>query len=195
MTLPLKQPTNWRISCSGRAEIYLSYKNVAVRNAASEDAPILAGWWNDGSVMVHAGFPNGLGTTQEKIIADIAQDTDETRRRLILLYCDAPIGEMCYRNIGNHIADIGIKICNSSYQEQGIGRIALSMLILHLFEIGYSKIVLDTNLKNTRAQHVYEKLGFRKLKVNVDSWKNQLGQRESSVDYVLTEAEFINFAV
>jgi ribosomal protein S18 acetylase RimI-like enzyme len=47
------------------------------------------------------------------------------------------------------------------------------------------KIVLDTNLKNTRAQHVYEKLGFRKMRVNVDSWQDQLGQWQSTVDYEL----------
>ena len=31
-----------------------------------------------------------------------------------------------------------------------------------------------------RAQHVYEKLGFRKTAVHYNSWKNQLGEMESS---------------
>lgn len=35
------------------------------------------------------------------------------------------------------------------------------MLIEELFSMGYEKIILETNLKNTRAQHVYERLGFR----------------------------------
>jgi len=173
----------------------LQYEKITIRNAITEDAPLLARWWNNGSVMAHAGFPNGLGTTPEKISADLADDTDGTRRRLILLLDTIPIGEMVYRNIGNSTADIGIKICESSFQEKGIGRIALSLLIQHLFENGYTKIVLDTNLNNTRAQHVYEKLGFQRLRVNLDSWQNQLGQWESSVDYALTADTFVNFAV
>lgn len=173
----------------------LKYQKITIRNATAEDAPLLAHWWNDGKVMAHAGFPNGLGTTAEKIAADIVEDTDDTRRRLILLWQDIPIGEMVYRNIGEQTADIGIKICESDYQEKGIGRISLSMLIRHLFQNGYTKIVLDTDLNNTRAQHVYEKLGFQKLRVNRDSWQNQLGQWMSSVDYALTNDTFHNFAV
>lgn len=173
----------------------LKYRNITIRNAMPEDAPLLAKWWNDGTVMAHAGFPKGLGTTADKIALDIAQDTDDTRRRLILLSSTLPIGEMAYRNLGNQTAGIDIKICEKDHQEKGIGRIALSMLIRHLFRSGYIKIVLDTNLNNTRAQHVYEKLGFQKLRVNMDSWQNQLGTWESSVDYALTIETFHDFAV
>lgn len=173
----------------------LHYEKITIRNARPEDAPLLARWWNDGAVMAHAGFPKGLGTTAEKIAAGLADDTDETRRRMILLWDTTPIGEMVYRNIGSRTADIGIKICERSFQEKGIGRIALSLLVQYLFDNGYTKIVLDTNLNNTRAQHVYEKLGFQRLRVNPDSWQNQLGQWESSVDYALTADTFTNFAV
>ena len=175
--------------------MYLQYKQITIRNAEEADAPLLADWWNDGAVMAHAGFPRGLGTTAEKVAKDIRLDSDDTRRRLILTYSDVPIGEMCFRNVGNDTADIGIKICESAYQEKGIGRAALSLLIRHLMETGYRKIVLDTNLKNQRAQHVYEKLGFRKVCINVDSWQNQLGEWESSVDYELTAETFVDFAV
>lgn len=173
----------------------LEYQKITIRNAIGEDAPLLAHWWNDGKVMAHAGFPKGLGTTPEKIAADLARDSDARRRRLILLWEDIPIGEMVCRNLGDGVAEIGIKICVGSYQEKGIGRTALSMLIQNLFDSGYTKIILDTSLSNTRAQHVYEKLGFQKLRVNADSWQNQLGVWESSVDYALTEETFHNFAV
>jgi len=36
-------------------------------------------------------------------------------------------------------------------------------------------------------------LGFQKLRVNIDSWKDQLGNPQSSVDYELTEDSFISF--
>ena len=175
--------------------MYLTYNNLTIRNATFSDCPQLALWWNDGAVMAHAGFPNGLGTTAEAIAEKIATDTDDTTRRLVIELDGQLIGETNYRNIGDGCAEIGIKICDFSRQEKGLGRILLSMLISELFRFGYHKILLDTNLKNTRAQHVYELLGFQKVRVNIDSWKNQLGELLSSVDYELIPEWFCNFAV
>ena len=172
----------------------LSYKNQTIRNATPADAPQLAAWWNDGALMAHAGFPNGTGETADEIAQKIAGDDDSLHRRLILEVEGAPIGEMNYRNLGDGSAEIGIKICVIPQQEKGYGRVFLSMLIAALFDMGYKKIVLDTNLQNLRAQHVYEKLGFRKVAVHENSWQDQLGQWQSSVDYELVLADFINFA-
>ena len=165
---------------------------ITIRNAEKADCEQLAAWWNDGKVMAHAGFPLGLGTTAEEIENQIASDTDETKRLLIIEYRSVRIGEMSYRNLGNRTAEIGIKICEPAYQEQGLGRVILSLLISRLFSAGYAKIVLDTNLNNTRAQHVYEKLGFRKVRVRVNSWTDQLGELQSAADYELGPEEFID---
>lgn len=170
----------------------IKYNQLCIRNAEKKDCEQLAVWWNDGTVMAHAGFPNGLGTSTAEIEKQIADDSDETRRRLIIEYNDVRIGEMSFYGFENHRYEIGIKICESDYQEKGIGRVVLSMLIEELFRMGANVIFLDTNLKNTRAQHVYEKLGFRKTAVHYNSWKNQLGEMESSVDYELTADEFCN---
>ena len=107
--------------------------------------------------MAHAGFPNGLGTSEEIIAQQLSGDTDEIHRRLIIEVDGVPTGELNYRNQGNGIAEIGIKICDFSKQEKGYGKKLLSMLINALFrDLGYKKIILDTNLNNHRAQHVYE---------------------------------------
>ena len=172
----------------------IKHGDLTIRNAEEEDCEQLAAWWNDGAVMAHAGFPNGLGTNPEAIKRLIASDSDETTRRLIIEYRQQSIGEMSYRNKGEGIAEIGIKICNADYQEKGLGRVILSMLIHELFQKGYQKIILDTNLNNKRAQHVYEKLGFTKLRVNIDSWKDQLGRPQSSVDYELVPEDFVDFS-
>ena len=108
--------------------------DLYIRNADVDDCAQLAKWWNDGGVMAHAGFPNGLG------------------------------------------------------------RVILSMLIKKLFSMGYTKIVLDTNLKNGRAKHVYELLGFQKVRVNENSWTNQVGELQSSVDYELVPNNFIDWS-
>lgn len=92
------------------------------------------------------------------------------------------------------MAEIGIKICNTDYQEKGLGRVLLSMLIGELFSMGYRQIILDTNLNNTRAQHVYEMLGFQKVRINENSWTNQVGEVQSSVDYALTHDNFVDWS-
>ena len=167
--------------------LFLKHKSLTIRTALPEDAPQLVRWWNDGAVMAHAGFPNGLGTTVEK------EAPRMTGWRMLILEGDRPIGECNYRDKGERIAEIGIKICETDCQNRGLGRILLSMFISHLFSTGFEKIILDTNLNNLRAQHVYETLGFRKLRVNIDSWKDQLGRLQSSVDYELLPADFIDF--
>ncbi|MBR1584486.1 MAG: GNAT family N-acetyltransferase [Clostridia bacterium] len=168
--------------------------DMIIRNAEKDDCNQLAAWWNDGNVMAHAGFPLGLNTTAQEIQNQIAKDTDETKRTLIIEYRGQSIGEMNYYNMGHRVAEIGIKICDASFQEKGLGRIVLSMLIHELFIQGYTKIILDTNKNNTRAQHVYEKLGFCRVRIHENSWKNQLGELQSSIDYELTPDDFIDFS-
>ena len=172
----------------------LKHNELTIRNATADDAPQLEKWWNDGKVMAHAGFPLGLGTTAGDIAAKIARDTDENRR-LILELEDRPVGEMSYRAIEGGAVEIGIKICDFSLHEKGLGKQYLSMLIHSLLEdFGYGKVVLDTNLKNLRAQHVYERLGFKKVRVRENSWTDQLGEPQSAVDYELTPKDFVDFA-
>ena len=185
----------------------LEQGKLCIKNAEQEDCKQLVSWWNDGAVMAHAGFPNGLGTNEEKVQKQIAADSDDTRRHLVIWYDGNRIGEMSYANLGdsleetgedtieNRTADIGIKICNATFQEKGLGKIVLSMLIRELFSRGYTKIVLDTNLKNKRAQHVYERLGFQKVNIRMDAWIDQVGEKQSVVDYELTKEHFVDFAL
>ena len=173
----------------------LVYKNIVIRNATVADAVLLETWWNDGKVMAHAGFPNGTGQTAESIAEKIKSDADRVHRRMIIELAGVPIGETSYGNVSDGIAEIGIKICDFSQQNQGYGKIILSMLISYLFdELGYKKIILDTNLNNKRAQHVYEQLGFRQVRVRENAWRNQLGELQSSVDYELEKPKFIDYA-
>ena len=165
----------------------LQHGNILLRDATKADAKQLAEWWNDGAVMAHAGFPNGLGTTEEEVAEDIGTGA------LIIEEAGKPIGEANYRIVDDKVAKIGIKICVFDCQNRGIGKIVLSMLIRYLFDNGFDKIVLDTNMKNKRAQRVYESLGFRKVRVNIDSWTDQVGKLQSSVDYELVEKDFVDY--
>ncbi len=169
---------------------YLANRDsVAIRYAVPEDAKQLCVWWNDGKVMAHAGFPKGLNTTEEAILEQINGE-DRNRRRIILEVESKPVGEMSYR-LFDSSAEIGIKICNTSYQEKGYGTTALKLMIEYLFLIQkVTRIVLDTNQKNTRAQHVYEKLGFIKTATHMEAWMDQEGQLQSFIDYELQKEHY-----
>ena len=62
----------------------IKYNQLCIRNAEKKDCEQLAVWWNDGTVMAHAGFPNGLGTSAAEIEKQIADDSDETRRKMCI---------------------------------------------------------------------------------------------------------------
>jgi len=166
--------------------------NLSIRNARHSDAEQLCIWWNDGKIMAHAGFPNGLNEQPKKIRESLATDCDETHRRHVIENNGTPIGEMSYRNKGNSVAEISIKICDFAAQEKGIGTKLLAMFIDALFSYyGYNKIILDTNVKNERAQQVYEnKLGFMRVQVRENFWVDQLGEPQSAIDYELTKADW-----
>lgn len=169
------------------------FSNLRIRNAELTDCELLTKWWNDGKIMEHAGFPLGLKVTEDEVAAIILKGNDDIKRLLILEYDDQIIGEMNYNFTSMNEVSIGIKLCEECMQNKGLGRRYLSLLINELFKMQNCKIVLDTNLNNTRAQHVYESLGFKKTAVNVDSWKNQLGELQSTVDYELIESDFNSF--
>lgn len=172
----------------------LKFQNLTIRNATVDDANLLATWWNDSKVMAHAGFPNGTGETAEQIADSISKDTDEDRH-LIIELDNIPIGEMSYGNEGEKTVGIGIKICDFSKQDKGYGKILLSILISALFtDMGYERVILDTNLNNKRAQHVYETLGFKKIQVRENAWRNQIGELQSFIDYEMYQEDFVNFA-
>ena len=173
----------------------LKHNSLTIRNATVNDIEQLAKWWNYGAVMAHAGFPNGTGQTETEIANSLKNDSDNLHRRLIIEVDKIPVGEMNYCNKGNDTAEIGIKICDFSLHDKGLGKVLLSILISALFsDLGYKRILVDTNLNNKRAQHVYEELGFRRLQVCVNSWKNQIGELQSSIYYELRQEDFINFA-
>lgn len=163
----------------------IQYENLTIREAELSDVKQLTAWWNDGKVMAHAGFPNGLGVTEEEVAKKLRKGL------MVIVENEQLIGECNYKDVEESVATIGIKICETDRQNHGVGRKVLSMLISWLFQNGYSKIVLGTNMKNTRAQHVYESLGFQKTKTH--EWMDSTGAKQSAVDYEMTPKDFVSF--
>lgn len=170
----------------------VKFNKFKIREAKIDDARLLLLWWNNGKVMEHAGFPYGLETTEERI--KLLLEKKDNNYRHIIEYDNKPIGEMNYIDLGKDVCDIGIKICDFSFQNKGYGKKILSLFISTLFkELNYKKIILSTDIKNLRAQHVYERLGFKKVKIFYDSWTDQLGKLRTSVSYELIEEDFVSF--
>ena len=165
--------------------MYLHQNELTIRDALPADAPLLCRWWNDGKVMEHAGFPQGLGTSVEKITQKLLEP--DNRTHLLIIESEGlPIGEMNWRREESDHAEIGIKICESDRQEKGFGSRLIAMLCRDLFaNRGIARITLNTLLENQRAQHVYEKLGFVKTGVRENCWRDQTGKLRTAVDYQL----------
>ena len=174
--------------------------NIVIRSATIDDAIQLNKWWNDGRVMEHAGFPNGIGESLDDTIANIRGREGKLSQLCIIEIDGKPVGELSYSIRGDGAAYPGWKICEFSYQNRGYGPKIIRMLFEFLFtdevinsKFPIEKIVWDTMLENKRAQYVYEnKLGARKIGVRQDCWKDQDGQLRTAVDYELSKEDFFN---
>lgn len=178
-------------------------ENIVIRSAKVEDAIQLNKWWNDGNVMEHAGFPNGIGETLEDTKISIKGWEDKLSQRCIIEVDGKSIGELSYRIKGDGAAYPGWKICDFSYQNQGYGPKIIKMLLEFIFtdeainsKFPIKKIIWDTMLENKRAQYIYEnKIGAKKIGVQENAWKDQLGNWRTAVDYEISKEDFFNGSV
>ncbi len=169
--------------------MYIKDENIIIRNAEIKDAKQIQKWWDDGKVMNHAGFPKGLNITLDSVENSIVSCNDNNQL-LIVQIDNISIGEMNYR-IENNIAEIGIKICDFSLHSKGLGTRCITILINYIFnDLGCDKIEVNTNLNNEKARKLYEKIGFKEVKIEIDSWKNQLGEVQSTIFYELHKKDF-----
>ena len=174
-------------------------ENIVIRSATIDDAIQLNKWWNDGKIMEHAGFPNGLGETIEDTIENIKSRENKLNQLCIIEIDGKPVGELSYRIKGDK-AYPGWKICDFNYQNQGYGTKIIMILLEFLFTDGdinstfsVNKIILDTMLENKRAQHVYEaKIGAKKIGIRENTWQDQVGNWRSAVDYEITREAFFD---
>lgn len=172
---------------------------ITLIEAQYSDAEQLNNWWNDGAVMAHAGYPNGIGQSLENTRQTIHRSQQKNTECLwIIRYDDVPIGECNYRLLQSNLAECGWKICEEDYQNQGLGTRIIRMVLHYLFfdpsmqaQFPIEKVVWDTNLTNLRAQYVYEhKIGAQRTGVRKNCWQDQLGNWQSAVDYCMTKDAF-----
>ncbi len=77
---------------------------------------------------------------------------------------DLPIGEVLLKEIDNtkRVCTLGICLQNDSVKGKGIGTRAEQLILDYAFhDLGMQVVYADAILKNTRSQHVLEKVGFK----------------------------------
>lgn len=172
--------------------------NIVIRSAKTSDAKRLTDWWNDGKVMEHAGFSNGVGVTEEETLENI-KGYEGNRSQLCIIEIDGiPVGELSYRIKNDGAAYPGWKICNEEYQNRGYGPKIILTLFEFLFRDDFintplpiDKIKWDTMLTNERAMHVYEhKIGAKKTSIVYKAWKDQLGNWRDAAYFEISRDDF-----
>ena len=134
--------------------------------------------------MAHAGFPEGLGTTEEKVIAGLGNGhmVIEENARLI--------GECNFRDVADGGAEIGIKTSHRAtiaiailkdYCGIGIGSAMFEELVAAAQNRGTEIMELEFIEGNERAKHLYEKFGFRIVSERPNAFKLKDGTHLSEI--------------
>ena len=83
---------------------------------------------------------------------------------LLALKDSTVIGMGGLRKIDDTAAEIKRMRVKPEFQGQGIGSMILDALLARAKQLGYQKFILDTAIKQTAAQHLYQSRGFQEYK-------------------------------
>ncbi len=87
----------------------------------------------------------------------------EDRRSFAVMLGDRVISEAELKHIDQRekTCELGIHLQSDAFKNKGYGTQAEQLAVAYAFEtLGMDRILADTVAKNTRSQHVLEKLGF-----------------------------------
>lgn len=187
--------------CIFKGVIVMIYgERIMIRPLEEGDEETLYRWWNDGELMAHAGFPNGILQSKETIRIKITSGKEDvfskTRRFMICRQEDfKPIGEVNYHDwdARNQKCEIGIKVCEKPEQGKGYGYDALFYFIDFVMNhLNLNKIELTTMKDNLRAQKLYKKLGFQPFGVSTDGYfDSRIGEFVDVIFMELLKKEWI----
>ena len=153
---------------------FIQEKSLSVRSLDREDAPLLAKWLSDPQVLAYyegRDNPHDLTKVREKFYIE-----DEITR-CILMWESIAIGylqfypvELHWKNVYGYqpeerVWGIDLFIGETHYWNRGIGTLVVRSVTDYLREKYRAKVIIDPEIWNTRAIRVYEKAGFKKIKL------------------------------
>jgi RimJ/RimL family protein N-acetyltransferase len=140
----------------------MSGEEIRIQESSVADLANIMSLWNNGEVMYYVGFPQGLGTTVEKLREWLPWAMAKPNRchysiyHRELGYC----GETFYNVDSWGTAAMDIKLLPHT-RGRGIARRALSFAIDKAFtQGGAQRVFVDPHPDNRPAWRLYAKLGF-----------------------------------
>lgn len=177
----------------------ISSGDITIRPMKDEesDYQLMAKWLSDPLVYEFIyGKPKDLDWVKKKYGSRILKK--EKINAGLIEFKNQSIGYIQYFNIKPYEKDyelqntqniwaIDMWIGEPDFWEKGIGSKSLKLLVNYIFKnLGAKKIIIDPHTDNPRAIHVYEKVGFKKVKIlktheaykdtKVDAWLMELNK-------------------
>ncbi|MGK7927525.1 MAG: GNAT family N-acetyltransferase [Spirulina sp.] len=177
-------------------------QSLTLRSLASEDAPLLAKWLSDPQVLEYyegRDNPHDLTEVREKFYIE-----DEITR-CIFTWDGIAIGYLQFYPVEVHwkkvygyqpderIWGMDLFIGETHYWNCGIGTILVRTVACYVQEKYQAKVIIDPETWNLRAIRVYEKAGFKKIKLLPqyelhegkwqDSWLMEFGQSHANAKF------------
>lgn len=138
---------------------------VYLRPVESEDLPLLQRWMNDPEVTRHlAAYRPMSADAERRWLASLADRPDDTVLVIVCRDGDVPVGTVGLRGAGgpHRRAVLGISIGEKSCWNRGLGTDAMRLICAYGFDtLNLHRIELEVYAGNSRARHVYERIGFR----------------------------------
>lgn len=125
------------------------------------------GWENDPAIYLDMGLFSPYRYDKEAV--DRYFDGKQTPDRVFfaILKDGVPVGELHLKRIDrrNRECTLSIHMQNDGVKGRGYGTQAERLALRYAFEVlGMEAVNADTVVKNTRSQHILEKLGFQHLR-------------------------------
>lgn len=142
--------------------------NITIRPLTLNDARTSVKWRNNPEIWKWTlNSPNRKILLKDELMWVKKVIAEKDSKRFAILANERYIGNIQLTNIKYSESYFGIFIGDTDYWGKGIGFTATKLIIQYGFEkLGLKKIKLRVRQGNTRAIHIYSKLGFKKVNEN-----------------------------
>lgn len=121
------------------------------------------GWSNDASIYMDMSLFKPYSYNKASIDRYFDSKNEPSRIIFAIMLDGKPIGELQLKQIDLEKAEctLSIHMQNDAVKDKGYGTQAERLAVKYAFdELGMVAVNADTIMKNTRSQHVLEKVGF-----------------------------------
>jgi len=128
---------------------------------------LFQGWENDPDIYADMGRFGAYHYNEAAVNRYFDAKQNDSRVMLAVMKDGAPIGEIQLKQIDREKGEciLSIHMQNDAVKGRGFGTRAEQLAVRYAFDmLGLRAVNADTIVKNTRSQHVLEKVGFQYLK-------------------------------